>query len=364
MPPNPSFVRPTVVLAILVGMSASAPPAGAAAIGESPVVTGLAFPAAFTFAPDGRIFYGERWTGEIHVFDSTTSSDTLFFTVPDLATGSGEQGVLGVAVHPNYPSTPNVYVYAIRNVAGSPRAQILRLRDSGGTGTAMKVIFDVPGADHHNGGRLLFGPYKKLYLVIGDQDVPANAQDLSNDAGKILRMTPSGGVPLGNPFPGSYVFAYGIRNSFGFAFDPATGRLWATDNGPECNDELNRIRRGMNHGWGPSFTCSTPPTPPLNTNQDGPSPVLPKRWYGTPIAPTGLAFCSGCGLGSASEETLFFGDYNTGAIRRVVLNSTRYGVSSQAVVFTHSTAVLSVEAAPDGTIYFSDPTGIYELVMA
>jgi glucose/arabinose dehydrogenase len=177
----------------------------------------------------------------------------------------------------------------------------------------------------------------------------------------MLRMTSSGGVPNDNPFPGNPAWSYGHRNSFGFTFDPLTGRLWETENGPECNDEINLIARGANFGWGPHETCLTPPPPPANTNQDGPNPVMPLAWFTPTIAPTGAAFCVGCGLPS-SEGTLFFGAYNTHQITQVVLDANRTGIASMAVVYTHPSAILSMERGPDNAIYFSDPSGIYKLV--
>ena len=88
------------------------------------------------------------------------------------------------------------------------------------------------------------------------------------------------------------MFAYGIRNSFGFAFDPDTGDLWETENGPECNDEVNRIVAGANYGWGPSQSCP-------DTNNSGPSPRLPLVTYSTTIGIAGAVFCDGCGLTGA-----------------------------------------------------------------
>ena len=227
----------------------------------------------------------------------------------------------------------------------------------------MKVLFAAVAGTFHNGGRILFGPDRHLYVVIGDRAHPANAQDLTdNKVGKVLRMTPSGTVPADNPF-GNYVWAYGIRNSFGLGFDPFTGRLWQTENGPECNDELNRIDKGHNFGWGPSWTCSTPPPPPKNTNQDGPSPVKPQRWYTPPIAPTGIAFCRTCGLGAESEGDLFFGAWKTGHIRRVNLGQQRSQVAAEEVVYDHPDGILSVERARTGALYFSDRSGIYRLAL-
>jgi aldose sugar dehydrogenase len=198
--------------------------------------------------------------------------------------------------------------------------------------------------------------------VVGEGHDPSNAQDLTNYAGKSLRMTPQGKVPADNPFPGSLIWTYGLRNSFGFTFDPQTGRLWETENGPSCNDEINLLHPGHNYGWGPSEDCSDP-NPPANTNQDGPDPVMPLAWFTPTIAPVGTVFCQGCGLGSSYEGTLLFGAYNTHDIRRAVLTADRKNIASTSSVLGTSGAPLSMEAGPDGHLYFSSDDGsIYKLV--
>jgi glucose/arabinose dehydrogenase len=334
----------------------------AEAISAQTIKSGLNFPAAFTFASDGRIFFGERFTGQIRVLDPATGIDTLFFTVPNVLT-DGEQGLLGLALHPSYPNKPFVYVYATQDVQGSPQNQILKIRDQGGVGLNPKVIFssETVAGTYHDGGRILFGPGKKLYAVVGEAHGPANAQNLGSTAGKILRMNASGKVPRSNPFPGSLIWSYGHRNSFGFAFDPVAGGLWETENGPECNDEINLIVAGSNYGWGPAQTCSTPPSAPANTNQDGPNPVQPLAFFTPPTAPTGAAFCAGCGL-PGGEGTLFFGTFNTKKIVQVVLTANRTGIASITPVYTHGLGVLSVERGPTGALYFSDAGAIYKLI--
>lgn len=355
----------TSLLAIMIAASAgSGEPSEPAisAVGAVPVVTGLNFPGAFTFAADGRIFYGERLTGEIRIYNPSNGSDTLFFDIPNVVTGS-EQGLLGVALAPGYPTRPFVYAYATRNVGGTDRNQIVRIRDVGGTGSDMRVIWssDVVASAFHNGGRILFGPDSKLYALTGDANDTDNAQDLGNDAGKVLRFMPTGAIPPNNPFPGNPIWAYGIRNSYGFGFDPINGFLWETENGPACNDELNRIQKGLNYGWGPNQTCSSPPPPPQNTNQDGPNPVQPQVWFTPVIAPTGLAFCVGCGIPSA-EGAFFFGSFNDARIRRCTLNPGRTMIVSTTTVYTHSDFILSLERGPDNAVYFSDSSGIWKLV--
>jgi glucose/arabinose dehydrogenase len=335
--------------------------APAPAVEARPVATGLDQPVAFTFAPDGDLWYVEKGSGEIRILDPDTDDDRLFATV-DGVNADGERGMLGIALHPDYPDEPFVYVYATRSADGGLRNQILRFEDDGGTGTARTVIFTSPASSspYHNGGRILFGPDGMLYAIVGDGHAAANAQDRSdNDRGKIIRVDPDGDVPATNPF-GDRIWAYGIRNSFGFAFDPQTGALWETENGPACNDEVNRIRRGGNYGWGPSADCGG--ASPGNTNGDGPNPIRPKTFYASPIGITGIAFCDGCRLGARSEGAAFHGAVNDGRVTRLLFNGRRSDVRRRGAVYDHPRGTLSFEVGPNGRIYFSDFGGIYRLV--
>ena len=214
-----------------------------------------------------------------------------------------------------------MYVYVTRNTADGLRNQVLRIRVENDDGVAVRRLLSVAAgpASNHNGGRILFGPDGKLYVVIGDNAQPSNAQDrTANLRGKILRLNPDGSIPATNPF-GTRIWAYGIRNSIGFAFDPQSGHLWESENGPECNDEVNRIVRGGNHGWGPNESCP-------NTNNSGPTPrILPKYTFADTVGLTGLAFCDACGLGAAFNGDLVVGAVNDGRIRRFDLNAGRTG---------------------------------------
>jgi aldose sugar dehydrogenase len=252
-------------------------------------------------------------------------------------------------------------VYATRDLGGAIRNQILRYRDRDGRGVGRSVIVSMAvGGTSHNGGRILFGPDGMLYAVVGDAQDAANAQDLSNEKrGKILRIRPDGRIPNDNPFD-DRIWAYGIRNSFGFDFDPETGRIWETENGPECNDEVNHIRRGRNYGWGPNETCSG--NAPQNTNQDGPNPVLPATLYESTIGITGIAFCDGCGLGPQSEGAAFHGAVKNGQITRLELNQARDGIADRQVVADNGGGTLSFEVGPTGRIFFSTFGGIFKLV--
>src|SRR5262245_17856230 len=282
------------------GATSLAAPGASAAIEVRRVADGLSAPVGFTFGPDRKIWYIEKSTGEVRIYNRATGGNRLFVDVSRV-NADGERGGLGAALHPRYPSRPFVYVYATRNIGGVIRNQILRYRDRGGHGVDRRVLVSNANdnATSHNGGRIMFGPDGMLYALVGDAQDPANSQDLSDEErGKILRIRPDGGVPSDNPFD-DRVYAYGIRNSFGFGFDPETDVLWETENGPECNDEVNVIEHGRNYAWGPNETCSG--NAPQNTNQDGQDPTMPVSLYETTIGITGLVFCDGCGLGPQSE---------------------------------------------------------------
>ncbi|HYU56980.1 MAG TPA: PQQ-dependent sugar dehydrogenase [Actinomycetota bacterium] len=172
-------------------------------------------------------------------------------------------------------------------------------------------------------------------------------------------MNLSAKAPADNPFPNKRIYSFGHRNMFGLAFDPQGGGLWISENGPECNDEVNLIVAGGNYAWGQHETCAG--TAPGNTNQDGPQPrLLPEVFYVSTIAPTGAEFCNGCGLAGQSGH-LLFGANNDGKIRSLTLDAGRDDVASQSVAYDHPSAVISMIAAPNGQIYFSDPSGIWRL---
>jgi glucose/arabinose dehydrogenase len=351
----------TVVAVLVTGLAVlTTGPAAAGGFKAVPVATGLAAPVGFTFLPGGRLVYLERGTGWLRFRDLQTDVDVRVHRILNV-NSDGERGALGVAVHPNWPAAPFVYVYVTRNTADGLRNQILRIKVENDDGVAVRRLLSVAAgpASNHNGGRILFGPDGKLYVVIGDNAQPSNAQDrTANLRGKILRLNPDGSIPATNPF-GTRIWAYGNRNSIGFAFDPQGGHLWESENGPECNDEVNRIVRGGNHGWGPNESCP-------NTNNSGPTPrILPKYTFADTVGLTGLAFCDACGLGAAFDGDVVVGAVNDGRIRRFDLNASRAGFDAgPQLILDRPGPVLSVEVAPNGRLFFSDFGAIYRLALA
>ena len=330
------------------------------------VLTGLQFPTAIRFAPDGRIFLLERFSGKIRIVENGSLLPTPFYTLANVAT-NGEQGLLGLALDPDFPTEPWVYAYyTLNDVAnGTVYNRIVRIHANGDVGDALEILLDhIPAGDFHNGGVIGFAPDETLFAVVGENGYPARSQDLRSLNGKVLRMNRNGTVPLDNPFVGDpnanpYVYTYGHRNMFGLAFHPVTGRAYVTQNGPNCNDEINLLVAGGNFGWGPHQTCATPPPPPNNTNQDGPDPILPLTWYVFTVAPTNAIVYGGPNF-TAWQGDLFFGEYNTGKLRRLDLEPPAYDeVVGESDVLTVFGRIVAVEVGPDGAIWFTTETTLY-----
>ena len=360
-----------VLLIVAGGVAILAPAQPVAAAGQIEVYkTGLNFPIALAFSSDGRIFFAEKATGNIRIIylANRTLLPTPFITLPS-TDGTGERGLLGLALDPGFPSTPYVYAYQTYNdvTNGTTYNRIVRIIANGNVGISYIVILRLPplsSATYHNGGVIGFGPDGKLYAVVGENANPSLSQDPLSPLGKVLRMEPNGSPPPDNPFYNNpswfnLTYTYGHRNMFGLAFHPITGRVYVTENGPACNDEVNLLIAGDNYGWGPNNTCSTPPPPPNNTNQDGPSPVLPIWWWGTTICPTNAAIYRGPYFPTWRGD-LFMGDCNTGRFHRLHLVPPNYdSVASDDILWTAPTSIIAVAAGPDGAFWLTTPSTIY-----
>jgi quinoprotein glucose dehydrogenase len=171
-------------------------------------------------------------------------------------TSNGEGGLMGLALHPEFSSKPYVYAMHTYRKEGQPFNRVVRFRDAGDKGIFDSVIIDrIPGGRLHDGGRIAFGPDGLLYITTGETFKGELAQNLQSLAGKILRLTPEGGIPRDNPFSGSPIYSYGHRNPQGLSWHPETKGLFESEHGPSgesllfANDEINLIVKGGNYGW-------------------------------------------------------------------------------------------------------------------
>jgi aldose sugar dehydrogenase len=262
--------------------------------------------------------------------------------------------------------------------------------------THPKLLLDLPGypgfynTPDHVGGNVLIGPDKNVYVSIGDvgghMTQALNLKDGSPPDGTagILRITRDGqpvpNNPLGGVYPQNLYYAYGIRNTFGMDFDPITGKLWDTENGPNYGDEINLVEPGFNSGWIKVQGIWEPSEPnnyfpgkitmyPDNLTDFGGkgkylSPEL--TWYNT-VAPTALKFLNSDKLGKQYENDMLVGDFDNGNLYNFRLNKNRTGLSLEGSlsnktvnnnaeltgkIFGHGFGgVTDLEVGPDGYLY-------------
>lgn len=326
--------------------------AGVDDLASETVVSGLEFPAKMAVAPDGTIFYNELRNGRVRIIRAGKLVNRPFARIKIVQ--MAETGLIGITLHPDYPDTPYVYVYATQNVNGKQINRVIRFTDADGKGTQRKVIFDgIRSEAIHNGGELEFGPDGKLYITTGDSAEQELAQRKESPNGKILRLNPDGSIPSDNPFEGSPVYSLGHRNMIGLAFHPVTKNLYNTENGPDRDDEINLIEPGGNYGW------------PLTTGVDNSNRfVSPLITYTPNIAPTGASFISsGSQYGKRLQNRLLFGSYNTGDLHIVTLNSTGTRLDKDEIVLFEQAGIFDVTEAHSGQIFYSTSAEIKRLVL-
>jgi glucose/arabinose dehydrogenase len=239
-----------------------------------------------------------------------------------------------------------------------------------------------PGGEenNHDGGKVEIGPDGNVYVVIGDvggrngQAQNNNEGDALDGTSGILRVTqdgqPVGEGIIGKSIPQILYYAYGIRNSFGFDFDPVTGNVWDTENGANDKDEINLVKPGFNSGW--SEVMGFPPkrfnaeSDLVNFNGNGQYSDPQFVWRQT-TGPTALQFLRSTNLGAQYENTIFVGDVNTGNLYNFKLNPDRTSLllqgplsdrtadtpeEEQSLVFGTGFGVITdIKTGPDGNLY-------------
>jgi len=219
-------------------------------------ITGLTASSAFAQAPDGRIFVSQQ-LGSIRVIKDGVLLPTPFATIA--VDSTGERGVLGITLHPDFANNGYVYVYSTRTDGGSHN-RISRFKAAGDVAAAGSEIalVDLPNLSSailHNGGSIHFGGDGKLYVGVGDNGNSLQAQDLASPFGKLLRFNEDGTIPTDNPFYATQsglaraVWASGLRNPFTFAVQPGTGRIHINDVGQDSWEEIDVGAAGANYGW-------------------------------------------------------------------------------------------------------------------
>jgi glucose/arabinose dehydrogenase len=359
------------------------------------VATGLNAPSNLAFLGQD-ILYLERYTGKVRAIinDTAVSQPLLDVSVA----GRGERGMLGIALS-NNNGHDYVFLYYTESTSdgGTPIGnRLYRYELINTTLVNPKLLLDLPfkPGPNHNGGSTTIGPDMNVYLTIGDLDNVTDKERPSTKtqnvldgeepigSGGILRITqngdPVGEGIIGITYPLNLYYGYGLRNSFGIDFDPISGKLWDTENGPNYGDEINLVEPGFNGGWnkiqGVWYLKGSTMGKESNKAPEGLVDFDGKGKYSSPeftwkgrFGPTALKFLKSTKLGEQYENDLFVGDIHNGTLYRFDLNVDRtglllHGVLSDKIANTTGElekivigqgfgGITDLEIGPDGYLY-------------
>jgi glucose/arabinose dehydrogenase len=393
------------------------------------VVKGLQLPTSMAFLGPNDILVLEKNAGTVvRIVDGEILKKPLLHIAVPLGV---EYGMLGIAVAKNVNSDGgrNVFLYYTESDdGGTPHNRLYKYELTSDNSQLInsKLLLDLPAIssstigenNNHNGGKVIIGLDNNVYTVIGDvgghegqaQNVkngdpldgtsgifrltqdgqPAADNPLISDGGSTdhsnsSKHGKSGGEEVGTSFSASsflnYYYAYGIRNSFGIDFDPVTGKLWDTENGPTFGDEIDFVNPGFNSGWsqvtgiwkaGPSpgsMIGDDTNNPPKNLVTFGGKGVYraPEFSWLPTIGPTALKFLNSVKLGAQYQNDMFVGDVNTGSLYHFKLNQQRDGLTltgdladkvantpeeSQQAALGHGFGTITdLQVGPDGYLY-------------
>jgi glucose/arabinose dehydrogenase len=361
--------------AIHVGTATRAPPAMADAAPVMPVTvvttgyhvteiaSGLDHPWSMAFLPDGSMLVTER-VGRLRLIENGVLQPRPIAGVPAMHTGS-QAGLFDIVLHPKFAENHILYLTYAAGTSAANGTRVARARLDGGTLQDLQVIFTaspLKDTDNHYGGRMAFLPDGTFVLTLGEGfEYREQAQDLTSDLGKIVRLNDDGSVPKDNPFIGQSgvrpeIYSWGHRNPQGLAFDAHSGRLYETEHGPRGGDELNIVVAHRNYGW-PVITYgmdySGAYVSPYTQRAGLELPLL----YWTPsIAPSGLAMYRGDKF-PAWQGDLFLGALAFKHLRRVHLDERGAVVAQEELLKDLHWRIRDVRAAPDGYLYVCTDEG-------
>ncbi|MDO7854463.1 PQQ-dependent sugar dehydrogenase [Hymenobacter convexus] len=323
-------------------------PVGATTVTVSALATNLNTVWELVWGPDNFIWMTERY-GRISRVDPATGQVQALLTLPDV-TPTGESGLLGLALHPQFATSPYVYVVYNYTGAGSLKEKLVRYTYSAAAGTLTAPLVLLGGIDattSHSGSRLLVLADGTLLMTTGDAQQQPQAQNTASLNGKILRLNLDGSIPASNPIANSPVYTFGHRNPQGLVQLP-DGRLYSSEHGPNNDDEINKIEAGRNYGW-PNVEgyCNLPAEATFCAANNVREPLT--TWTPT-IAPAGLAYYNHPAI-PAWQGSLLLAVLKDSKLNQLTLDATGAAITSRVDFLTTFGRLRAICVSPQGKVY-------------
>ncbi len=214
------------------------------------VATGIQVPWEILWGPDAHLWVTER-RGRVLRIEPESGNIATILNIESKVTATGEPGLLGMALHPDFPDTARVYlVYTYTEASSGDIRERLVTYNWDGIKLNNETILlnNIDGGNIHNGSRLLVTRDRKLLMTTGETGSGNLSQSKTNLNGKILRLNLDGSIPKDNPFPNSHIWSFGHRNPQGLCLGRDT-LIYSSEHGAQQSDEFNLIQKGRNYGW-------------------------------------------------------------------------------------------------------------------
>jgi glucose/arabinose dehydrogenase len=212
------------------------------------VYTGLDIPWEIIYGPDGFIWTTER-KGIISRIDPVSKTKTVVLDIITSVYQNSESGLLGMALHPDFATTPEVFIAYTYGSFSNIQEKVVKYTYNGSALVNETIVIDnIVGNTTHNGSRISILPDNTLLFSTGDAQNPAFPQDVNELNGKVLRVNMDGSIPVDNPFPGNPMYSFGHRNIQGVLQHP-NGKVYLSEHGASTDDEFQILEVGRNYGW-------------------------------------------------------------------------------------------------------------------
>jgi glucose/arabinose dehydrogenase len=364
------------LLALACGLCATACGGGgsSAEAAVSPKITvlnsSLSSPWSMAYLPSGELLVAQRGGSLLRLDTDGATASGISGILP--VNTSGQGGLLGLALDPDFATTPWVYWSfsepGTGSEAGLTGTAVARGRLVGNTLQSVAVLFrqqpKTSGSNHY-GSRLVFARDKTLFITLGERQLGSPAQDLQQTLGKVVRIQRDGSIPADNPTLGANalpgIWSLGHRNVQGAAIHPGTGELWTSEHGPQGGDEINITRAGMNYGWPvKSYGCNygdpVGEACRIGGGIHAPSYQEPLTyWVPTSVAPAGLLFYTGR-LVPQWTGNLFSGSLAGQALWRMTVSNNAV-LTREALLGDLHERIRDVAQSPDGAIMLLTDSG-------
>ena len=348
---------------LLLSFSSTAFSAGETPLKIDVIASNLGVPWGMAVMPDNKLLITQRH-GELSLLDLNSHEIQKISGLPAVK-AKGQGGLFDVALSPDFKTTSWIYFSYAKDIDGEAATTLARAKLQNEAlidWQDLLVTQSRTPKNYHFGGRITFDNEGHVFLSVGERGVRANAQNLQNHAGKILRLNLDGSIPKDNPFVDTNnalaeIWSYGHRNPQGLFFNHNTGLLWESEHGPRGGDEINLIQAGKNYGW-PVISYGKEYSSPraVGEGTERSDIEAPVKVYIPSIATSSIIQYSGKAF-PVWKNNLFVGALKAQHLNRIVLDKDNHASGEFRHFSSVQARIRNIIESPEGWLYLATDQG-------